>query len=173
MIYLILNQSLLELICFLKKTSKAKQLSSPIRWSQSQSETTNCNKKKKKKKTRRTAISATFEGVVIKIPGCTNQFYWRRFKYKNKTEKKKYRMFGSHRALPDGVSHKGDDSCDLSFAFLRTHPLHIMKTYLFKYTENFTTKKMKIFRWNILIFSYFCSKHRLWVLVTTASTRRF
>ena len=82
------------------------------------------------------------------------------------------------------------------------------KTRLFKYTENFTTKKsenfqrkknadifhisaqnidcgyslepprrggskkVKIFR-EKCYFSYFCSKHRLWVLVRTASTKRF
>ena len=33
----------------------------------------------------------------------------------------------------------------------------------------FYHQKMKIFRWKILIyFSYFCSKHRLWVLIRTA-----
>ena len=51
----------------------------------------------------------------------------------------------------------------------------IMKTCLFKYTENFTTKKKKKKKsdkkfWYI---SYFYSKHRLWVLVRTASARRF
>ena len=49
----------------------------------------------------------------------------------------------------------------------------ITKTCLFKYTENFTTKKWKISDKNSDIFNYFCSKHRLWVLVRTASTRRF
>ena len=39
----------------------------------------------------------------------------------------------------------------------------ITKTSQIKYTENFTTKKDKRF-W---IFSYFCSKHRIWVLVRT------
>ena len=33
-------------------------------------------------------------------------------------------------------------------------------------TENFEIK-------NCVIFSYFCSKHRLWVFVRTASARRF
>ena len=47
------------------------------------------------------------------------------------------------------------------------------KTCLFKYTENFTTKNENFQRKNSDIFSYFCSKHRLWVLVRTASTRRF
>ena len=51
--------------------------------------------------------------------------------------------------------------------------IHNTKTCLFKYIENFTSKNWnfsdKIFRY----FSYFCSKHRLWVLVRTASARRF
>ena len=34
-------------------------------------------------------------------------------------------------------------------------------------------KKLKNFRQKPLIFSYFCSKHRLWVLVRTALARRF
>ena len=38
----------------------------------------------------------------------------------------------------------------------------------------FYHQKMKIFRKKIgFFFSYFCSKHRLWVLVRTASARRF
>ena len=51
--------------------------------------------------------------------------------------------------------------------------LHITKTRLFKYTENFSTKKWKISDKKFWYFSYFCSKHRLWVLVRTASARRF
>ena len=50
----------------------------------------------------------------------------------------------------------------------------ITKTRLFKYTgnlspktENFQVKKKNRY------FSYFCTKHRLWVLVRTASPRRF
>ena len=49
----------------------------------------------------------------------------------------------------------------------------ITKTYLFKYTENLTTKKWKISDKKSWYFSYFCSKHRLWVLVRTALSRRF
>ena len=49
----------------------------------------------------------------------------------------------------------------------------ITKTRLFKYIENFTTKNWKFSDKKTLIFSYFCSKHRLWVLVRTASARRF
>ena len=38
----------------------------------------------------------------------------------------------------------------------------ITKTCLFKYTENFTTKKWKFSDKNFWYFSYFWSKHRLW-----------
>ena len=51
------------------------------------------------------------------------------------------------------------------------HP--ITKTRLFKYTENFTIKTGKFSEKKFWHFSYFCSKHRLWVLVRTASPRRF
>ena len=44
------------------------------------------------------------------------------------------------------------------------------KTCLFKYTENFITKKWKFSNKKFWYLSYFCSKHRLWVLVRTAST---
>ena len=49
----------------------------------------------------------------------------------------------------------------------------ITKTCLSKYTENLTTKKGKFSDEKYWYFSYFCSKHRLWVLVRTASARRF
>ena len=49
----------------------------------------------------------------------------------------------------------------------------ITKTRLFKYIENVTTKKPKVSREKFWYFSYFCSKHRLWVLIRTASPRRF
>ena len=48
-----------------------------------------------------------------------------------------------------------------------------MKTWLFKYTENFTTKKSKFSDKKFWYFSYFCSKHRLLVLVRTAAPRWF
>ena len=62
------------------------------------------------------------------------------------------------------------------FIFVTFSPLtlSITKTRLCKYVENFTSKKkLKNFRQKPLIFSYFCSKHRLWVLVRTASARWF
>ena len=49
----------------------------------------------------------------------------------------------------------------------------ITKTCLFKYIENFTTKKWKFSDKNFWYFWYFCSKHRFWVLVRTASARQF
>ena len=52
-----------------------------------------------------------------------------------------------------------------------TTQLCITKTCLFKYTENFTSKTWKISDKKLRYFSYFCSKHRLWVLVRTASRR--
>ena len=50
---------------------------------------------------------------------------------------------------------------------------NITKTRLFKYIDNFTTKKPESFQIKIWYFPYFCSKHRLWVLVRTASARGF
>ena len=50
--------------------------------------------------------------------------------------------------------------------------LTIMKTRLFKYIENFTSKHIK-FSDKKICFSYFCSKHRLWILIRTASARQF
>ena len=49
----------------------------------------------------------------------------------------------------------------------------ITKICLFKYIENFTTKEENFSEKKFWYFSYFCSKHRLWVLVRTASARRF
>ena len=46
------------------------------------------------------------------------------------------------------------------------------KTRLFRYIENFTTKKGKFTDKKIWYFSYLL-KNRLWVLVRTASARRF
>ena len=43
----------------------------------------------------------------------------------------------------------------------------ITKTCLFKYTETFTTTNWKFSDKKFWYFSYFCSKHRLWVLVRT------
>ena len=60
------------------------------------------------------------------------------------------------------------------------HPLEdwkncpcITKTCLFKYIENFISKNWKFSGKKLRYLSYFCTKHRLWVLVRTASPRRF
>ena len=50
---------------------------------------------------------------------------------------------------------------------------HITKTCLFKYIEHFISKNGKISDKKLRYLSYFYSKHRLWVLVRTASTRQF
>ena len=47
------------------------------------------------------------------------------------------------------------------------------KTRLFKYTRTYTTKKRKFSDKKFWYSWHFCSKHILWVLVRTASTRRF
>ena len=60
-----------------------------------------------------------------------------------------------------------------SFARNKDTCISITKTCLFKYTENFTTKTWKFSDKKFWYFFYFCSKHRLWVAVRTASTRRF
>ena len=73
------------------------------------------------------------------------------------------------------------DPCILYFFFtfvfihlqVALYRIIITKTSLFKYTEIFTTKNWNFSDKNSDIFSYFCSKHRLWVLVRTASARRF
>ena len=49
----------------------------------------------------------------------------------------------------------------------------ITNTRLFKYIENFKTKKGNFSDKKFWYFSNSCSKHRLWVLVRTASARRF
>ena len=54
-----------------------------------------------------------------------------------------------------------------------TDPFSITKTRLFKCIENFTSKNWKFSDKKLWYFSYFCSKHTLWVLVRTASARRF
>ena len=51
---------------------------------------------------------------------------------------------------------------------------NITKTRLFKYIDNFTIKNWKFSdKKKNIFFSNFCSKYRLWVLVRTASPRRF
>ena len=61
-----------------------------------------------------------------------------------------------------------------------THFMHLIgwrtnitKTCRFKHNENCTIKKWKFSDKKSWYFSHFCSKHRLWLLVRTASMRRF
>ena len=72
----------------------------------------------------------------------------------------------------------GRDEHEKSFitfgpSFTRSNLYSITKTRLFKYIEISPPKIEKIHIKNSDIFSYFCSKLRLWVLVRTASARRF
>ena len=54
------------------------------------------------------------------------------------------------------------------------HEVCLYENLFMQYTEIFKVLKMKIFNIKLLIFfSYFCSKHRLWIHVRTASARRF
>ena len=65
--------------------------------------------------------------------------------------------------------------CGLSMygLFFIFKPPNITKTRLFKYIENFTSKNWKFSGKKLWYFSHICLKHRLWVLVRTASARRF
>ena len=49
----------------------------------------------------------------------------------------------------------------------------IMKTSLFKYTENYIPKYEKFTVEKFWYSSYFCSKHGLWVCIRSASDRQF
>ena len=72
-----------------------------------------------------------------------------------------------HEAILAETSWCGSES--ITFRLLLVITKTITKTCLFKYIENFTTKKWKFSDKKYWYFSYFCSKHRLWVLVRTAS----
>ena len=69
------------------------------------------------------------------------------------------------------LSWKGIHSLLKTYCYL----IGITKARLFKFIENFTSKnwefsdKKKNTKKKNWYFSYFCSKHSLWVLVTTAS----
>ena len=75
------------------------------------------------------------------------------FKEKKKTRKKK-----TQKNKQTGEQYSKMSTFDI-----------ITKACLFKYTEKFYHQKMKISDKKLWYFSYFCSKHRLWVLVRTAS----
>ena len=71
------------------------------------------------------------------------------------------------------LSHRGRHKCGVCWEGGSAGWECIRKTRPSKYTENFTTKQWKFSDKRIWYFSYFCSQHRLWVLVRTASARRF
>ena len=50
---------------------------------------------------------------------------------------------------------------------------YITKTRLFQYIEKISSKNLKFSDKKLRYFSHFCSKHRLWILVRTASARWF
>ena len=76
-----------------------------------------------------------------------------------------------------GHSNHNGSFPNLLFLFLKMSHVDlfiITKTRLFKYIEIITNKKGKFSdKKKPWYFSYFCSKHKLWVLVRTASARRF
>ena len=58
--------------------------------------------------------------------------------------------------------------CYITVCYSIKHCLNLItKTRLLKYTESFTTKNGNFSDKKFWYFSYFCSKHRLWVLVRT------
>ena len=83
--------------------------------------------------------------------------------------------------IPDTLSHtilvlKFKHVCFITYLWvlkLLSCTPDIRKTRLYKYIENFTSKNWKFSDKNLWYFSYFCSKHKLWVPVRTASHRQF
>ena len=63
------------------------------------------------------------------------------------------------------ISISGDDLYKILSHYENT-PIQIYRKFHLKKLKKIQIKKSDIF-------SYFCSKHRLWVLVRTASSRRF
>ena len=62
----------------------------------------------------------------------------------------------------------------LSFMFFVSCVYMSLRKHAYSNILKISPPKTKSFQIKILIlFSYFCSKHRLWVLVRTASARRF
>ena len=73
------------------------------------------------------------------------------------------------------VVSRGDQETNLHLITLRTHAYANILKILQPKIENFQIKNSDIFFFFFFFFffSYFSSKHRLWVLVNTASARRF
>ena len=78
--------------------------------------------------------------------------------------KKRSKLFPCRKGSKSRLTGTSSESESINF---------ITKIRVFKYNENFTNKKWKFSNKKFWYFSYFCSKHRLWVLVGTASMRRF
>ena len=86
---------------------------------------------------------------------------WKKKKQNKKTNKKKKKKKKKKTTTKKHTYHP----CMCSVWFWTSLFVHgITKTRLFKYTENFTTKNWKFSDKKCWYFSYFCSKHRLWVL---------
>ena len=72
------------------------------------------------------------------------------------------------------LNNAGDDDVRNSPTIQVLHETYITKTRPCNIQLFFTSVKMTFFgKFFFLLFSYFCSKHRLWVHVRTASPRRF
>ena len=74
-----------------------------------------------------------------------------------------------------GVIFRVNTVCQNYLKFPMKMKFYITKTYLYNFDPlkpHFYIVKLR-FTGVYIIFSYFCSKHRLWVLVRTASARRF
>ena len=70
---------------------------------------------------------------------------------------------------PDGIAHE-DYLLDRQMIEFKTT---ITKNLPMQYTEIFSAVKIEISSEKFGYFCYFCSKHRLWEHVRTASARRF
>ena len=122
----------------------------------------------------RTDVRQTDERMNGRTQGQPTWYHYRMVGYKKKKERKKRDPCLTIQKLKynpvSWLSKVFNLSCRI---YMKRTLSTITKTCLFKYTENFSTKKWKISDKKFWYFSYFCSKHRLWVLVITASTRRF
>ena len=129
------------------------------------------NIKIKKKKIKRSTLSKTEWSVVQLIPICRNGDV-RNVSAEMCPQVSLKSAFAS--AQPDQslrCPHK--DIWLLLLPKVLPAKIYMTKTSLFKHTEHFITKHWKFSDKNSdHIFSYFCSKHRLWVLVRTTSPRR-
>ena len=105
--------------------------------------------------------------VIVALPGLVSYRFWHFIRLVSLFCEKKISNLGARADNPQGTK------CMNQLAECFSLECTITKTCLFKYTENFSTQKWKFSDKKFWYFSYFCSKHRLWVLVRTASTMRF